>query len=96
MTKNSITAGQRLFANSKINSSLKKNNSFKTLEQRSSLKSPNSDQIIFSNSLNNFMISPVMQADNNPSLIKSSSLNYLGKSSQNRVGSAKKSNQTWK
>ena len=46
VAKNSITAGQRLFANSKINSSFKKNSNLKINQPKTSIKLGNNDQII--------------------------------------------------
>lgn len=46
MAKNSITAGQRLFANSRINSSLKKGPCLKNFDHRTSLKLTNADQLV--------------------------------------------------
>lgn len=46
VAKNSITAGQRLFANSKINSSFKKNSNLKVNQPKTSIKLGNNEQII--------------------------------------------------
>lgn len=46
VAKNSITAGQRLFANSKINSSFKKNSNLKINQPKTSIKLGKNDQII--------------------------------------------------
>jgi hypothetical protein len=95
--KNTVTAGQRLFANSKISSSLKKSSSVKSLEQRPSLKLTNMDNIFISNSINNYVDNQPQSISINSNMVKSFTPNPLVKQvSQGRAGSAKKMSQTLK